>query len=156
MKKAAKISAFSLFLLLTVSGVSYCQATDINAFIDTFQKSTDLQRSQLLNDNLGKDIGAGGMVANVGEYDLFDIVNDIRGVYYQVTIQQQKTANNVPYQVIFLFKDKSPIENINKGDNFQKDGKIVRIDDERLQIAVWVLCADLTAKDQSLFRQRAN
>lgn len=153
-----RIFTISLFFLafFVMSGLSHCRADDISNLVDTFQKSTDLQRNQLLDDNLGKDFTAGGVVANVGEYDLFDIVNDTRGTYYQVITQPQKTTNKVPYQVTFLFKDKNPIENINRGDNFQKDGKVVRIDDERLQIAVWLLCGELTEKDKSLFRQRAD
>lgn len=155
MKKTAKISVFFL-ILFGICNISYCAAIDIGALVDTFQKSTDLQRNQLLQDNIGKDFAAEGTVVNVGEYDLFDIVNDTRGTYYQVITQPQKTANNVPYQAVFLFKDKDSIEKINKGENFRKDGKIVRIDDERLQIAVWLLCGELTEKDKSLFRQRAD
>jgi len=54
--------------------------------------------------------------------------------------------------VILLFKDKESVKDIDKGQSIQKDGKIIKIDDERLQIAVWLLCGDLSEKDKTLFK----
>jgi len=140
------ILAFGLFNL------SYSATTEITDLVDTFQRSTDLQKSQILKDNLGKEFSAGGRVSNAGEYDFFDIVNDVKGLYYQVSTDQQKTKNNVPYQVIFLFKDQNKVKDIDKGQNFQKDGKIIRMEDERLQISVWLFCDELASQDKALLK----
>lgn len=149
------IKLFVFFLIFVLSGVSfsYTKTIDIEELVDNFQKATDLQRDQILQDNLGKEISGAGTVSNAGEYDFFDTVNDIKGTYYQVSTQQQKTKNGTPYQVIFLFKDKDSVKDIDKGQSIAKDGKIVKVDDERLQIAVWLFCGDLAENDKALFKQ---
>jgi hypothetical protein len=152
MKKIIKIFTFFLTFVLVVISFSYTAQMNIAELVDNFQKATDLQKNQILNDNLGKEISASGKVANVSEYDFFETVNDIKGTYYQVSTEQQKTSNGVPYQVILLFKDKESVKDIDKGQSIQKDGKIIKIDDERLQIAVWLLCGDLSEKDKTLFK----
>ncbi len=145
--------AFFLLFTLGVYRLSYSETVDIEGLVDNFQKATDLQREQILKDNLGKEIASSGMVANAGEYDFFDTVNDFKGTYYQVSLEQQKTKNNIPYQLIVLFKDKDKAKDINKGQFIQNSGKIIRILDERLQITVWIFCGDLTEADKALFRQ---
>ncbi len=144
-----------VFFLIFVFGAycfSYAETMGIDGIIDNFQKATDLQRDQILKDNLDKEITSSGIVSNAGEYDFFDTVNDFKGTYYQVSLQQQKTKNNVPYQLIFLFKDKDKVKDINRGEAIQKDGKIIRIIDERLQISVWIFCGELTQADKALFK----
>lgn len=143
------------FFLLFVFGVCrlcYSETADIEKLVDGFQKATDLQRDQILKDNLGKEITSSGIVNNAGEYDFFDTLNDFKGTYYQVSLQQQKTKNNIPYQLILLFKDKDKVKDIDKGQGIQKDGKIIRMIDERLQIAVWIFCGELTEADKALFK----
>lgn len=151
--KKISICAFFLVIVFGFSGLTYSAAIDAAGLVDNFQKATDLQKDQILNDYLGKEITAGGTVSNVGEYDFFDIKSDFRGTYYQLSTEQQKTKNNIPYQVIFLFKDKDKVKDMDKGQNVEKDGKIIRILDERLQISLWILCGELTKNDQALFQQ---
>jgi hypothetical protein len=152
MKKIIKTFAFWLVFIFSVGSLSYAKPMDMEELVDNFQGATDLQRGQILQDNLGKEISAGGTVGNVGEYDFFDVTNDIKGIYYQITTEQQKTKNNIPYQVIFLFKDRDKMQDINKGEAVSKDGKIIRVIDERLQIAVWLFCGELAEKDKALFK----
>jgi len=153
MNKIISYGAFILIFLFATCGLSYSEAMDIGKLIDSFQGATDLQRNQILQDNLDKEITAGGIVDNAGEYDFFDTVNDVKGTYYQVSTEQQKTKNNTPYEVVFLFRDKDKAKDINKGQSIQKDGKIIKINDERLQIAVWIFCGDLIEADKALFKQ---
>lgn len=153
MKKIIGTGAFFLIFIFGITGFSYSAALDIGELVDSFQKATDLQRDQIVKDNSGKEISGQGTVSNVGEYDFFDVTSDIKGIYYQLSLEQQKTKNNVPYQVIFLFKDRDKVKDIGKGEVFQKDGKIIRIIDERLQIAVWLFCGELTEDDKTLFKQ---
>jgi len=127
-----RICVLFLILLASVCSLSYAEGIDIGKLVDDFQGATDLQRSQILQDNLGKEISIGGTVSNAGEYDFFDTVNDVKGAYYQVIAEQQKTKNNTPYQAVFLFKDKDKIKDINKGQSIQKNGKIIKINDEGL------------------------
>lgn len=155
MKKIIKTCALLLTLTFGIIGFSYAAATDIAELVDSFQKATDLQRDQILEDNLGKEVTASGTVSNVGEYDFFDVATDFKGAYYQVSLEQQKTKNNTPYQLIILFKDKDTVKDIDKGQGFQKDGKIIRINDERLQIAVWLFYGSLTEGDKTLFQKNS-
>lgn len=145
--------AVGVILILLGQSLSFSETANITGLVDNFQKSTDLQREEMLKDTLGKETIAAGMVSNVGEYDFFDVVNDMKGIYYQLSLKPQKTPNNIPYQVIFLFKDRAEVKDIAKDQNFQKEGKIIRIIDERLQIAVWLYCGELTEKDKALFKQ---
>lgn len=152
MKKIIKTFAFVLIFTFSIISFSYTAPVSIAELVDNFQKATDLQKSQILQDNFGKEISASGTVSNAGEYDFFDTVNDIKGAYYQVSTQQQKTQNGTLYQVILLFKDKDSVKDIDKGETIQKDGKIIKIEDERLQIAVWLFCGELSEKEKDLFK----
>ncbi len=152
MKKILVGCLFSFVFALGIGGLAYSETMDIGGLVDNFSKATDLQRDQILKDNLGKKVSASGKVSNVGEYDLFDTSNDLKGTYYQASTEPQKTKNNVVYQLIFLFKDKDKAKDIDKGQNIQKDGKIIRIIDERLQISVWIFCGELAENDKSLIR----
>lgn len=153
MKQLTKVFAFSLIFVSGIISSSYCKAMDMDDLVDTFQIATDLQRTQIVKDNLSKEITSRGRVVNVGEYDFFDVTNDIKGIYYQVTTEQQKTKNNIPYQLVFLFKDRDKVKDIEKGQNIEMNGKIIRINDERLQISLWLFCGDLTENDKALFKQ---
>ncbi|MDD2927286.1 MAG: hypothetical protein PHE30_00345 [Candidatus Omnitrophica bacterium] len=153
MKKILVSCAFSLAVLLGACGPSYSAAMDIEGLVNNFYKATDLQKVQVLKDSLGKEISCGGTVSNAGEYDFFDTANDLGNTYYQVSIIPQKTKNNVTYQLVFLFKDKDKVKDIDKGQNIQQSGKIIRLLDERLQISVWIFCGELTQEDKALFKQ---
>jgi mevalonate pyrophosphate decarboxylase len=153
MKKLLLVGAFSLAVLLGSNGPAYSAAADIEGLVDNFYKATDLQRAQVLKDSLGKEISGSGAVSNVGEYDFFDTANDLGDTYYQVSLAPQKTKNNVPYQLILLFKDKNKVKDIARGEKIQKDGQIIRIIDERLQTSVWLFCGELTASDKALLKQ---
>ncbi len=153
MERAIKTYAFFLIFVLGIISSSSCKTLDMGELVDNFQKATDLQRIQIVKDNLNKEISCQGTVVNVGEYDFFDVTNDIKGIYYQVTAEQQKTKNNVPYQLIFLFKDRDEVKDIEKGQNIEMSGKIIRINDERLQISLWLFCGELTENDKALFKQ---
>jgi len=152
MKKLNKICLLTSVLIFAVGVIANAGALKIEKIVDDFQNATDLQREQILKDTLGKEISAGGIVSNVGEYDFFDIVNDLKGSYYQLSTEQQKTKNNTPYQAILLFKDKDKVKDLDKGNKITKDGKIIRIEDERLQIAVWLLCGELSNNDKILLK----
>lgn len=139
MKKILLSYTFFLIFILGVGKFASSETIAIEGLVDNFYKATELQKKQILKDNLGKEASGGGKVSNVEEYDLFDTTNDLKETYYQVTTEPQKTKNNVVYQLIFLFKEKDAAKDINKGQDIRKDAKITRIIDERLQISVWLL-----------------
>lgn len=144
----------SIFLLVFVAlyNLSYCGNVDINALVNSFQEATDIQKAKIILDNLNKEASAFGIVSNVQEHDFFNADEDISGTYYQVTTKQQKTDKNIPYQIVFLYKDKDKAAGIDKGMNIQESGKIIRIADERLQTAVWVFYGELTETDKTLLK----
>lgn len=151
MKKIYQSLVLTFIFVTVFSTFSFAKTITTEELVDNFQKSTDIQKNQILNDYWGKDIAATGEIANAGAYDLFDTTNDIKGQYYRVETKQQKTKNNVPFQVMFLFKDKDKVKDMDKGQIIQMDGKIVRIIDERLQISLWIFCGELKDKDKALF-----
>ena len=51
-----------------------------------------------------------------------------------------------------MYKDKEKLKDISKGETISKDGTIINIVDERLQISVWLYEDELTAKDRELFK----
>lgn len=153
MKKIWLASGFLSIFILALSVFSYAETMDIGQLVDSFYKATDLQREKILKDNLGKEVACGGKVNNVGEYDFFDTVNGLKGSYFQAVIEPKKTKNDAVYQLIFLFKDREKAANIDKGQDIQKDGKIIKIIDERLQISVWIFCGEQAEEDKLLLKK---
>jgi hypothetical protein len=139
-------------IILSAAAFGYCADMNITEVVDQYKHATDLQRQELENKFIGKKIICGGIVENVGEYDFFDITNDTGGKYYKVLVLQQETANKVPYQIVFLFKEKDRVRDINRGEAIEKEGNIMKIIDERLQIAVWIYDGELTSREKDLFK----
>lgn len=150
MKKIAGI--FMILFILSIVSAGHCEKIDIGELVDQYKHATDLQRQDLEKKFIDTRISAAGTVENVGEYDFFDISNDTGGKYYKVLTLQQETANKVPYQVIFLYKDAESVRNISKGETIEKEGNLVKIIDERLQIAVWIYDGELTSREKDLFK----
>ncbi|MDP2929890.1 MAG: hypothetical protein Q8O01_07525 [Candidatus Omnitrophota bacterium] len=147
------IRIFSVFMIvLLAASFACCAEINIGELVDQYKHATDLQRQVLEKSFIGKRITVSGIVENVGEYDFFDITNDTGGKYYKVLVQQQETANKVPYQIVFLFKEKSRVLDINRGEPIEKEGNIMKIIDERLQIAVWIYDGELTSRELDLFK----
>ncbi len=153
MNKITRIVIFTVLYITCISGLSFCEPINIAQLVDDFKNATDLQRTQIVNNNVGKELSASGKVVNVEEYDLFDTTNDVKGEFYRVSTETQKTSGSTPYQVYFMFKDKDKVADITKGENITKDGKIMQINDERLLISVWIFCAELNETDKVLFKQ---
>ena len=144
---------FSLFvIILSIASIGYCADVNIGELVDQYKHATDLQRQELEKNFIGKKISASGTVENVGQYDFFDVSNDTGGIYYKVLLQQETTQNKVPYQVVLLYKDKESVKDINRGQIMEKEGNIVKIVDERLQIAVWIYNGEFTDRERQLFK----
>jgi hypothetical protein len=141
-----------IVMILLAASFAYCADSNIGELVDQYKHATDLQRQELEKNFIGKNISASGAVENAGEYDFFDTTNDTGAKYYKVLLQQQETANKIPYQVVFLYKNKDAAKDINRGQAIEKEGKIVKIIDERLQIAVWIYNGELTDSERELFR----
>jgi hypothetical protein len=131
---------------------SYSYAITVEELVDQYQHATDLQKQDLEKTYIGKRISASGMVDNVAEYNFFDIDTDTGESYYRVITRQQETAGKTPYQIIFMYKDRSKLVDISRGQTMKEDGILINLVDERLQIAVWIYEDELTAKDKQLFK----
>ena len=139
-------------IILSMASYSYCANIDIGELVDQYQHATDVQKQDLEKNFIGKRITGRGIVDNVSEYNFFDINTDSGEVYYRVVTRQQDTAGKTPYQVIFMYKDKGKITDISRGENMDKEGTLINIVDERLQISVWIYEDELTSKDRELFK----
>ncbi len=146
-----KIFLMSMIVLLAAS-CAYCANLTIKEVVDQYKHATDLQRRELEKSFTGKRISVSGTVENVDQYDFFDITNDTGGIYYKVLLQQQLTLNMVPYQIVLLYKDKDTVRDINRGQALEREGNIIKIVDERLQIAVWLYNGELTERERELFK----
>jgi hypothetical protein len=147
-----KKTILTIAIILSLVPCSYCANISITELVDQYQHATDLQKRELEKTFIGKTISASGAVENVGEYNFFDINTDTGESYYRVITRQQETAAKTPYQVIFMYKDKEKLKNLSKGEAMNKEGVIINIVDERLQISVWIYEDELTAKDRELFK----
>lgn len=151
MRKSIRIISAALFALLVASS-GYAADINISELVDQYKHATDLQRQELEKNSFGKRTSVNGTVDNVGRYDFFDISNDAGGTYYKVLLQQQETVNKVPYQIVLLYKDRDTVKDINRGQAMEKEGNVVKIIDERLQIAIWIYDRELTSRELELFK----
>ena len=150
MNKILSLALIAL-IVLSASTLAYCDSVTIGELVDQYKHATDVQRQELEKNFLGKKMTASGMIENVGEYNFFDVNTDTGENYYKVMTRQQETTGKTPYQVLFLYKDKNKIKDMNKGEQIEKEGTIINIIDERLQISVWLYEDDLTSRDKQLF-----
>lgn len=139
-------------LVLAMASYSYCANIDIGQLVDQYQHATDVQKQELEKNFIGTRITGRGVIDNVGEYNFFDINTDTGEQYYRVITRQQETAGKVPYQVIFIYKDKDKIKTFSRDEPIEKEGTLINIVDERLQIAVWIYEDELTSRDRELFK----
>lgn len=139
-------------VMLSMVSYSYCANIDIGQLVDQYQHATDVQKQELEKDFIGTRITGRGVIDNVGEYNFFDINTDTGEKYYRVITRQQETAGKTPYQVIFIYKDKDKIKTLSRDESIEKEGTLINIVDERLQIAVWIYEDELTSRDRELFK----
>ena len=139
-------------VMLSMVSYSYCANIDIGQLVDQYQHATDVQKQELEKNFIGTRITGRGIIDNVGEYNFFDINTDTGEKYYRVITRQQETAGKTPYQVIFIYKDKDKIKTLSKDESIEKEGTLINIVDERLQIAVWIYEDELTSRDRELFK----
>lgn len=141
-----------VFLAVFSFALAIAQTPSIYNLVDSFKNATELQRSIIMNENFGKDIVVGGKIMNVEEYNFFNEKKDLVKKYYRISLEGQKTDQGIPYQVIFLYKDFEKAKSLNKGEELNKEGKIIRIINERLQISVWLFDGELTSEEIELFQ----
>jgi len=142
----------TIAMVLGMASYSYGASISIGELVDQYQHATDLQKRELEKNFIGKTISAGGTVENVAEYNFFDINTDTGQTYYRVITRQQETAAKTPYQVVFMYKDKEKLKDLSKGEAISKEGIMINIVDERLQISVWIYEDALTSRDRELFK----
>jgi len=138
-----------IIIALAACSFAYCETVTMEELVDQYSHATDIQKAELEKHFMGSKIAGSGTVENVGEYDFFDVTNDTGGKYYKVLALQQETLNKVPYQIIFLYKDKDNVKDISRGQKIEKEANIVKILDERLQISVWLYDGELTQKEKN-------
>jgi hypothetical protein len=140
--------------LILLGGFSFSGgAESINELVDQFKQTTDVKRPQIMNDFFGRTLQADATVVNVEEYNFFNEKKDEVYKYYRIITEEQKTPNGTPYQVIFLSKDLNNIKDFKKGQSITKEGKIINIIDERLDISVWLYDGEISAQEKEIFTQ---
>lgn len=151
MKHILKSLFIGLIILGSLCSLSY--ADTVAELADQYKQATDLKRIEIQNEYFAKTMSVSGIVANVEEYNYFNEKKDLVKKYYRVTTDEQKTANNTPYQVIFLSPDVNSVKDYKKGQPIEKSGKIIKILDERLQISIWIYDGEITAQEKEMLAQ---
>ncbi|MDI6606759.1 MAG: hypothetical protein QME65_06435, partial [Candidatus Omnitrophota bacterium] len=72
----------------------------------------------------------------------------------QIITNLQKTPKGNPYKVIFLYKNKNKVENMDKGQVIERTASILRIIDDRLWISVWLYEGEFTPEEKAQFRSQ--
>jgi hypothetical protein len=148
MKKILLIVMAAVFVATAASAANVTLAE----LMDQYWHATDVQKRELERKFIGQRMSARGVIENAGEYNFFDINTDTGEQYYRVITRQQETAARTPYQVVFMYKNKNSVVNLSKGETMDKEGVIINIVDERLQVSVWVYEDELTPRDRELFQ----
>ena len=152
MKYLIYFSLIASAMLSMNPGTSYCGPIEIPQFVDQFKAATDLQRQEMRKSTFNKEAVGSGLVANVDDYDLYDEANDIRWKYYRVTTNVQSSADGTPYRIIVLYKDKNKVKDINRGQKMETSGNVMKIDDEHMQISVWLHDGPITPGEERVLR----
>jgi len=136
----------NIFVVLFLAGIilssSWCEAIEIEGLVNRYKKATDIQRTEIKKTCKGQEILASGTVKNAGEYNFFDEQNDIKTSFYRVVTEVQKTPQGVPYQISLLYKNVSSVKRLNKGQEIKKYGRLWKLVDDGLWIAVWLYGED--------------
>ncbi len=154
MKYALRIIFIALFFAGAALSFSYCEELEMEQVVDQFKQATDVQRDELRDFYKDREILGYGTAENVREYNTFDEVNDIERNYYEIITDIQKTPNGNPYKVIFLYKNKNKVKDIDKGQVIERPAGILRIIDDRLWISVWLYEGEFTPEEKAQFRYR--
>jgi len=147
-----KLLTLSFAILLPLTCCLAFQLLDADDLINRFSKATDIQKEEIVSEVFGQETVAGGVVVNADEYNFFDEKKDLTAKYYRVTTLPQKTDAGVKYELIFLFKDKLTAEKLTKGEIIEFAGNIIKLVDQRLQIDLWLYCAEITPQEEELFK----
>ena len=153
MKKAVK-SLFSA-LVFAVFIFSHASSWGIDAgnLIDEYNTKTTVQKKEFERECQDKGVSVNGIVADVKKQKTFDITTDTGGLYYTVATEPQKSLRHNSYRVFIVYKDENRVNNIDKGQRIEVDGKLLWIVDERLLDSVWIYEEDLTLKEKARFRR---
>lgn len=143
-------TASALFVISPVT--SYCGPIEIPKLVDQFKAATDLQRREIRNNAFNKEAVGSGLVANVDSYDLYDEANDTRWKYYRATTEVQNSADGNPYRIVVLYKDNNRVKDVNRGQKMETSGNVMKIDDEHMQISVWLHDGAITPGEERVLR----
>jgi hypothetical protein len=142
----------TIAIILSLVPYAHCANITVEELVDQYQHATDLQKRELEKKYIGGMISASGVIENVGEYNFFDINTDTGQQYYRVITRQQDTAAKTTYQIVFMYGNAQKLKDLSRGEQISREGVIINIVDERLQISVWIYEDELTAKDRLLFK----
>ena len=152
MRCLPKVLTVVLFLTFAIIRPSFCQDVGITQLVDKYKNDTDIQRSAVEKEYLGRTITVSGMVSDVRKENTFDVVNDVKRHYYKVITNVENTPAGNPYRAVLIYKDISKVKNIDKGQKISFSGNIIRVVNERLYLSVWLSADQLTAQEKELFK----
>ncbi len=152
MRYGAKIIAGVLLFLFATASSSFCEDVGIAQLVDKYKNDTDIQRAEVVKEYLGKKIALSGTVSDASDENTFDVVNDVERDYYKVVTTVENTAAGNPYRAVLIYKDIDKVKNLNKGQTINFSGNIIKIQDDRLYLSVWLSADELTEHERELFK----
>ena len=151
-KYATIIVMAAIFFSSFVAGLSFCQDIGISRLVDEYNADTDIQKEAIVKKYLGSKITVDGIVKDAKDEKTFDVVNDIERNYYKVITNVNNTTAGNSYRAVLIYKDKSRVKDLKKGQNISLSGNIIRIVDERFYLSVWISAEPLTNQERELFK----
>lgn len=142
----------AILSLAGACGDSYCEPMEAEELTDRYYNATDVQRKIFGQKYRAQPVVVSAKVKDVKEEDTFDVVNDVKRRYYKVTTEPQNTPAGNSFSAVIIYKDIDSVTNIDRGRWMTKEGKLLKVVDDRLFLSVWLYEGELSQKERELFK----
>lgn len=141
-----------LSMVLIMSMPYVCEAIDVEELVDQYGKLTDLQKTDYVNKYKNEPVSFSAVVSDVKPSDTFDERTDTSQHYYKILTDVRTTKAGNPYDVVVFYKDVNNVKDINKGQKIEKEGRLLTIIDQRLDLSIWLYEESLTQEEKAVFK----
>lgn len=150
MRRIAKTIFIAVsFLMLTT--FSYCEMISVDELIGQYSNATEIQRQQIEAECKYNTIAVSGVIKDVVDWNTFDERTETTGHYYKVITETQTAKTGISYEISILYKDKSKVVSLIKGQEIKAEGTLIKIINEVSLISIWVYMDELTPEDKVMF-----
>ncbi len=150
MRRIAKTIFIAVsFLMLTT--FSYCEMISVDELVGQYSNATEIQRQQIEAKCKYNAMAVSGVIKDVVDWNTFDERTETTGHYYKVITETQTAKTGISYEISILYKDKSKVVPLIKGQEIKAEGTLIKIINEASLISIWVYMDELTPEDKVMF-----